>query len=602
MAAASYTTDLNTITLCESGDSFEEFSGYALGDNAALETDWYLQGNSCASDEANGKTGVGHSIGFDYGSNITFGTGECVFAWMMCMAGNAMDTFANGGYRLLMGDSTSSFKGFYVGGRDFGRNPYGGWVNVCAWPSFSPADVSGSPSAYRHFAVAIVMTSAISKGRPNCMDAMRYGRGQIEVTLGDLSNGYGTFSGIAAVNDSSSNRWGLLQAQGTGYLWKGLLSLGSATTAVDFRDSNKVITVDNTPRTYAAFNRCEVNNSGSRVDWTNISIAALLSGQLAPGEFEAVANATINFDGCTFSDMGSFVFQSNSTIDATTFRRCTQVTQGGAAIDGCLFTNSPAAVSLLVSDLDNVSNCDFVSDGSNHAIELTSAHAAGTFDHIGITYSGYASTDGSTGNESIYNNSGGAVTINVTGGDTPTIRNGTGASTTVVAGAVTVKAIAQTAAGTKIENARVFLFASGTGPFPSDDVVTITNSGTTATVAHTAHGLATNDKIHIRGASIVSNNGVFSITVTGANEYTYTLPQSEASNPTGTIYATFAVLYGLTDSVGAISMSRVFSSDQDISGWARKSTGAPFYKTGPISGTVDSGSGATFTAILSPDQ
>ena len=53
MAVATYNTDLGDICLCESGDSFEEFTGYTLGDNADLEGDWYIQGSYCASDENN---------------------------------------------------------------------------------------------------------------------------------------------------------------------------------------------------------------------------------------------------------------------------------------------------------------------------------------------------------------------------------------------------------------------------------------------------------------------------------------------------------------------------------------------------------------------
>jgi len=49
-------------------------------------------------------------------------------------------------------------------------------------------------------------------------------------------------------------------------------------------------------------------------------------------------------------------------------------------------------------------------------------------------------------------------------------------------------------------------------------------------------------------------------------------------------------------------MSRVLPADQDATGWARKSSSAPYYKPGPITGSVSSSSNTTFTAILSPDQ
>jgi hypothetical protein len=69
--------------------------------------------------------------------------------------------------------------------------------------------------------------------------------------------------------------------------------------------------------------------------------------------------------------------------------------------------------------------------------------------------------------------------------------------------------------------------------------VTISNSGTTATVTHTAHGRNSGDRALIAGASLSANNGVFTITSTGANTYTYTMGSSPGSSPTGTITATF---------------------------------------------------------------
>jgi hypothetical protein len=114
--------------------------------------------------------------------------------------------------------------------------------------------------------------------------------------------------------------------------------------------------------------------------------------------------------------------------------------------------------------------------------------------------------------------------------------------------------------------------------------------------------MLTGDKVLIEGASHTANRGVFTITVTGPNAYTYTMASAPGSNPTGTIKATWAALYGTTDANGEISMSRVFSVDQPIAGWARKSTSAPYYKTGPVSGTIDSALGASLTALLLSDE
>lgn len=70
------------------------------------------------------------------------------------------------------------------------------------------------------------------------------------------------------------------------------------------------------------------------------------------------------------------------------------------------------------------------------SIELT---ATGSHDFTDITFSGGGGTQGSNlvastgaGDADVYNNSGGAITINVSGGDSPSVRNAAGSTTTVV--------------------------------------------------------------------------------------------------------------------------------------------------------------------------
>ncbi len=72
-----------------------------------------------------------------------------------------------------------------------------------------------------------------------------------------------------------------------------------------------------------------------------------------------------------------------------------------------------------------------------------------------------------------------------------------------------------------------------------DSIVSITRAGAVATVIHTAaHLLMTGDSITISGADQSEYNGTFSITVTSATGYTYTMPAAGASPATGTIVET----------------------------------------------------------------
>lgn len=71
---------------------------------------------------------------------------------------------------------------------------------------------------------------------------------------------------------------------------------------------------------------------------------------------------------------------------------------------------------------------------------------------------------------------------------------------------------------------------------------TITSASTTATVAHTAHGLETGDIIIVSGASPTEYNGTKKITVTGDDEYTYTVESGLSSPATGTISVVLATV------------------------------------------------------------
>lgn len=598
MTAASYATDLTVFKDFEAATTLGEMVGYVTTGAPALDTDYPIQGSQHASASMT-KTGLG-SIVADFGSNVSWTSGHVFLMWGVFTAPAAVDTFANGGLRFLLGtDITTNFKGWKVGGNDFGRYPYGGWQNFAVDPE-TTADYSGGTLAgYRWAGIGVNSIAAIGKGVPVGLDCIRYGRGQISTIDGD-GTGYGTFSGMAAANDGSTARWGLFQDLEGSYLWKGLMSLGVTATAVDFRDSNAAIAVDNTQKVTSGFNKIEVNHASSRVDWTNVNITSL--GTVARGNFECIANADVNKDTCVFTDMGTFIYQSNSTILSCTFRRTDKITTGGAVMTGCTIDDNRATTAVLASspaDAALVSGCTFISNGTGHGLEITGTAANMTL--TDNTWTGYAGSDGSTGNEAIYVNiASGSMNLTISGGTIPSIRTA-GATVTVIAGAVSASINVKDTAGANIENARVHVVAAAGGPFPSDVTVTIANSGTTATVTHTAHGMATNDKVRIKGASHLANNGVFQITVTNANTYTYTMGSAPGSNPTGTIKATFVVLDGLTDASGNITMSRVFSSDQPITGRVRKSSGSPLYRTGAVSGTVDSGTGFSTTVQMIAD-
>jgi len=147
-----------------------------------------------------------------------------------------------------------------------------------------------------------------------------------------------------------------------------------------------------------------------------------------------------------------------------------------------------------------------------------------------------------------------------------------------------------------ISNAFVFILADTGGPLPVDDTVTITRSDTTATVTHTTHGLVTNNKVLIKGANQNEYNGIKTISVVDSNTYTYTVSGNPSSPATGTITSTAVIISGTTDENGQIIGEIDFTSDQPVTGYARKASSSPFYKTGNYSGVIKSN--GTITTIL----
>lgn len=80
------------------------------------------------------------------------------------------------------------------------------------------------------------------------------------------------------------------------------------------------------------------------------------------------------------------------------------------------------------------------------------------------------------------------------------------------------------------------LIARGTSHPASTQLAgcSVTRSGTTATLTKTSHGRSTSDKVLIQGFSLEEFNTIASITVTDANNFTYTICADPGANPSGT--------------------------------------------------------------------
>jgi hypothetical protein len=163
---------------------------------------------------------------------------------------------------------------------------------------------------------------------------------------------------------------------------------------------------------------------GKAGDVIRMTNCVFTSGSKYRWEFDAAASAsaTYDFTGSTVVN-ATVTLRAVYTFDNMAFINCTTFTQNSAAISNSSFTNC----TITCNNPSNISDCLFTSGGTGHALVLTTP---GTYTFDGNVFSGYGA-DGTT-NAAIYNDSGGAVTLNIVGGGgTPTVRNGTGASTTI---------------------------------------------------------------------------------------------------------------------------------------------------------------------------
>ena len=606
MAVPAYATDLTDITTSFTIDwNLVSEGGGGQNSLTAPETDDYIQGTEAVS--RNPFSTSIRGVAYDRAA-ITVATDDAVFHWWKADVAAALDSFANGGVHLIHGASLTAYKKYYVAGNDTYQK--GGWRCTPIDPTSTSSLDRGSPGSpdYDTFGVAFdVPATGPSKGFPFKADMIRHGR-QVEVTAGEVANpaSWDTFADYA---DADARRWGILQGTDTGASLQGIAVWGTATTAVYSRDSNKTIVLDDTLGfTVTDFTQILFSHASNDIEWDNIGLVAL--GTLNRGIIDVTADGAVAWKNSVFQGIDTTTMLASSVFDGSTWIGTNEVDSGGGSLLGAsILAPTVAADSYgllwnVAADPDGELDGMVFSMGANshHAIEFgTSVPTSMTLRDIDFT--GFGAADDA--NDSTFNflDTAGTITLNLVGcTGNVSVKAPVGLTVIVVNDPVTVTVKAVTVAGVGIQDARVHLEAVD-GYLPVADVVTIVNSGTTATVTHTAHGLVTGDKVVIRAASLDANNGVFSITVTGVNTYTYTMASTPGSSPTGTITSTFVILYGLTDVNGEISTGRVFSADQPMTGRCRKSSAGddPLYKNTVLTGTVDSTAGATFVGVMIED-
>jgi len=591
MATATLTNTPTPISTCEATTDF-------TGNGVTLDGLFYKQGSNSVSALMKASPTTAQEFYYTYPTGSVDLTNAHVHMWFFCTISSLLNT--TNPIQLTLGDgSNTSYWNVrdVVGGGTAHPIYEGGWTMLVLDTSKTPTvDNSVTMTAITEVGVKLTISGTPGPVDNTWLDHIYYVPASTPVydVYGGTSGDEISWAEIAAAD--AAGGWGIIQDDNGIYRMTGPVQIGDNTgvNVTWLNDQNVLIPVAGPIN--ASYYEIAARGNGTGVTDIDMSLASILAGDNAYlFDFDDANITDLDIDGTAFKNAGVMTFQSGQSITNSTFINCGQITPSTAVFTGNTFNGSSDANGAILMTT-HLTGASFVSDGTGHAIYITTP---GSYTLTNCTYDGYGAD--ATGDAVIYNNSGGVVTISVSGGDTPTVLDGASASTTVN-NAVTVIVTVKDTGGTEVENAHVFIEAAAGGDLPVDESVTISRVTTTATVVHTAHGMKTGAKVAIRGADQVEYNGVFTITYIDAGSYSYQVSGTPTTPATGTITGTGVILNDLTNSFGiAQNTGFNYTNDQPISGWVRKSSASPFYKVTSISGIISS-SGYTASLAMVLDE
>ena len=449
-----------------------------------------LGGGACTYEVTNPYVGAG-SIGHEYASKSGFGyfqsssildftpgtgaqAGELIYPIISIASSTAFDTLANNGFSFVVGTDTSSYRTYKLVGNDANNGWSSGWKAFAIDPTQpgSIADVGTFDLANIQM-IGLWMDTIVSVRAPTIfIDYVTVAKG-IKVT------GTGTLRElINHCTDTTLRAWPILQErEDIAYCYGKITAGDNVNAAVNtvFTDDGEVVKFSKTEFYHdtngwslthpSTLNQVTAEKHASYTTSYVTENTNLLGDSLANIGMSNDIGAIIDASGGQFKLLGPVIMNSDQTIKNAVLTDCSTRSINGGTFDnntvnssdtitasatgsftGNTINKSVGAASVVAADLAHAPYNTFISDGSNHAVELTAVTASmnwsgDTTDYeAGVTGSPITPTN--TGNEDIYitATSSADITINVAAGASiPSIRVAgtfTGA-VNVVAGLVT---------------------------------------------------------------------------------------------------------------------------------------------------------------------
>jgi len=369
----------------------------------------------------------------------------------MLIKDNLVDTRANGGVKVVIGDGTDRI-GYEVGGNDdvglplptffnsykldvSNRGALGNFVFAGVEANLTVTAITSVGYGSLHLAKAVGSIDNVF------MDRFSFGANTAyHMTVNAGTSGTPeTFADVVA--DDVSNGWGMISnPRAKQYLIFASTEFGDSASADSyFVDSDFQLSLLGGDAVAGNFIFRTVANASQfhRLRWTNAVVVGIGSRSvwdLSDNNFD-----DLQLTNVTFTDIGTMTFpttqDANRFLQDCTFNNCDVLDFGGTNADGVTINGTTRADGALVLD-ENTSrveaqdNFTFNSDGSGHAYEIApSGSGPFTYNISGWKYNGYAGTPGSEsgGTDAVLfinpSTLSADITINISGGgDSPSYR------------------------------------------------------------------------------------------------------------------------------------------------------------------------------------
>jgi hypothetical protein len=492
--------------------------------------------------------------GVDYnGSSVDFTNSANRLLFVKVLVADSFDLNTTWGVEIGIGSAdTSNSHRYNIAGSGANLPVYsqypaqGGYLitaidpTIDAWAETVDQGGAFDQTAVIWYALGAQFVNGTAKAENVAFDAIDYGTG-LTITAGDGASTEGNFTDfVAADQDTKANRWGVVTGSGDNVTAHGVLTVGTS-AVTEFLDLTSVVVF---PDGYHSAGLVGVAVGMSNAS-SIINIGALLIGE---GSAQTPASNDTRPDFVVTGTSGTFDFSG-------TMRNFRNVTFTSI----CDVANANIECELLTQASCNINDTTITTRSAASTATLQDPTFGTTTDLHDCTF--------------IQGGAGHAIEIDTAGTYTLTNINFSGYSASADNAASTIWVSAATGDST-------INIIGGTEP-------SIRNTGAgTVTVVLNPVTL----KVIVRDLSTGSL-----ITSQDVN----VLVEADTGGP---LSVGTDIIKGFTDINGEIEDTRTYASNQPITGWARKSSGSPYYVQAAISATIDKDNGLILTLLMARDD